>query len=55
MKIFETKEGRRARQNNNFNQMVEELTEEVSQMYKRKIAKDAYYINFNNIEESVNY
>lgn len=55
MKIFETKQNRKARQDTNFNEMVEELTESVSQMFKRKVAKDAFYIHFNNIEESVNY
>ncbi len=51
----ETKQQRIDIQNRKYTEMVAELTEEVAEMYRRKIAKDAYFINFNNIVESVNY
>ncbi len=50
-----TKQQRIDIQNRKYHEMVAEMTEDVQEMYRRKIAKDAYYINFNNIVESVDY
>ncbi len=49
----ESKDQRLLRQKGQYNQMIECLKEDVSKMFQRKVARDAYFINYNNIVEEV--
>lgn len=47
----ETKQQRKDRQLQQYLKMVEEIEQDIAQMYKRKVQRDCYYINYKNIVE----
>lgn len=47
----ETRQQRKDRQLQQHIKMVEELEQDIAQMYKRKVQRDCYYINYKNIVE----
>jgi hypothetical protein len=50
-----TKQERKDIQNRKYHEMIAEMTEDVQEMYQRKVARDAYFIEFRNLKESVEF
>lgn len=50
---MENKQSRLLRQKKEYKRFIRELKKGVMETYQRKVQKDAYYINYNNIVEEV--